>query len=105
MFPSIERELRSDKKERSDRQAIDVFGKNVQELLLGSPVRGKTILGFDPAYRTGCKLALIDAQGEVLHHDVIYPTKPQEDVAGATKKLVELINKYSVDLIVIGNGT
>ena len=105
VYPSIEREIRTSKKEDSDRQAIIVFGNNTQDLLLGSPLRGKVVMGFDPAFRTGCKIAIVDATGKFLHNDVIYPTQPQEDVVGATKKLLDMIAKYHVDIISIGNGT
>ena len=105
IFPSIEREIRADKKQRADTEAIDVFGKNVQELLLLPPVKGKVILGFDPAYRTGCKIAVIDATGKVLDHTVIYPTKPQNDYTKSAATITDLITKHTIQLIVIGNGT
>ncbi len=105
VYPSIERELRSNKKELSDREAIDVFGKNVQAMLMLPPVKGKVILGFDPAYRTWCKLAVIDATGKFLHNDVIYPTKPQQKIAESAATLTAMVKKYSIDLICIGNGT
>lgn len=104
-IPSLERELRSDKKRRSDEAAIKLFGENLKQLLMTPPVRGKTVLGFDPAYRTGCKLAVIDPTGKFLDNTVIYPTKPQEDVVWAEKKILELITTYGINLIIIGNGT
>ncbi len=105
IFPSLERELRSAKKERADEQAIQVFGQNIQELFLSPPVRWKTILWFDPAYRTWCKLAVINPQWAVLDYGVIYPTKPQEDTLKSEKFLLARIKTYKIDLIVIGNGT
>lgn len=105
LVPSLERELRSDKKRWSDESAIKLFGENLKQLLLTPPVRGKTVLGFDPGYRTGCKLAVIDPTGKFLAHDVVYPTAPQNDSTGASKTILHLIDKHGVDLIVIGNGT
>ena len=78
-IPSLERELRSDKKRRSDEAAIKLFGENLKQLLMTPPVRGKTVLGFDPGFRTGCKLAVMDSTGKFLANDVIYPTAPKED--------------------------
>ncbi len=105
LHPSLEREYRSEKKEQSDREAIEIFGKNVEELLLSSPVRGKVIMGFDPAYRTGCKIAIIDETGKFLDTTVVYPTAPQNKTAEAEKVLCALIAKYNIGLICIGNGT
>jgi len=105
LHPSLERELRSAKKEKSDREAIDIFGKNVEELLLSSPVKGKTILGFDPAYRTWCKLAVIDHTGKYLDSEVIYPTRGEADIKPAKQSLLALIKKHNIGLICIGNGT
>ncbi len=105
LHPSLERELRSAKKEKSDREAIDIFGKNVEELLLSSPVKGKTILGFDPAYRTWCKLAVIDHTGKYLASEVIYPTRGEADIKPSKQSLLALIKKYNIGLICIGNGT
>lgn len=104
-LPSIEREFRSEKKRRADEAAIKLFGENLKQLLLTPPVRGKTTLGFDPAYRTGCKLAVVDPTGKFLAKTVIYPTAPQNDVSGATRELLGLIKQYGIELIVIGNGT
>ena len=103
--PSIDREIRSDLTEKAEEQAIKVFGKNAKQLLLGAPLKGITVMGFDPAYRTGCKIAIIDETVKVLDITTVYPTEPQNDVAGAEKELVRLINKDHVDMIAIGNGT
>lgn len=103
--PSIEREIRNDLTEKAEEKAIKVFGQNAKQLLLGSPIKGQTVIGFDPAYRTGCKIAVIDDTGKVLDTNTIYPTAPQNDVEGSKKILVNLINKYDVDMIAIGNGT
>ena len=88
-----------------DEQAIKVFGKNAKQLLLGAPLKGLTVLGFDPAYRTGCKLAVIDETGKVLDTVVVYPTEPQNDIEGAKKELIRLIVKDKINMIAIGNGT
>ena len=103
--PSIEREIRSDLTEKSEEKAIKVFGQNAKQLLLGAPIKGKTVMGFDPAYRTGCKIAIIDETGKVLDTSTVYPTAPQNDVEGAKKTLLNLIEKNHVDMIAIGNGT
>ena len=103
--PSIDREIRSDLTEKAEEKAIKVFGKNAKQLLLGAPIKGKTVMGFDPAYRTGCKIAVIDETGKVLDTATVYPTEPQNDVEGAKKVLINLINKNNVKLIAIGNGT
>ncbi len=103
--PSVDREIRSDLTEKAEEQAIKVFGKNAKQLLLGAPIKGITVMGFDPAYRTGCKIAIIDETGKVLDITTVYPTEPQNDVQGAEKELVRLINKDHVDMIAIGNGT
>ena len=103
--PSIDREIRNDLTEKAEEKAIKVFGKNAKQLLLGAPIKGKTVMGFDPAYRTGCKIAVIDETGKVLDIDTVYPTAPQNDVEGAKKKLLNLISKDKVDMIAIGNGT
>lgn len=104
-LPSLEREFRSEKKRRADESAIKLFGENLKQLLLTPPVRGKTVLWFDPAYRTGCKLAVVDPTGKFLAKNVIYPTPPQNDLAGAEKTVIDFIKEYGIDLIVIGNGT
>ena len=103
--PSIDRELRSDLTENAEEKAIKVFGKNAKQLLLAAPLKGITVMGFDPAYRTGCKIAVIDETGKVLATTTVYPTEPQNDIQGAKKELIELINKYNVSMIAIGNGT
>ena len=101
----MDREIRSDLTDKADIQAIDVFGKNAKQLLLGAPLKGYTVLGFDPAYRTGCKLAVIDETGKVLDTAVLYPTEPQNDIEGSTIKLIDLILKNKINIIAIGNGT
>jgi uncharacterized protein len=103
--PSVDREIRADLTEKADSQAIKVFGKNATQLLLASPIKGKTVIGFDPAYRTGCKIAVIDETGKLLDTTTIYPTEPQNDVEGAKKELFRLIEKDNADLFAIGNGT
>ena len=103
--PSVDREIRADLTERADKQAIEVFGKNAKQLLLGAPLKGLTVLGFDPAYRTGCKLAVIDETGKVLDTGVIYPTEPQNDIEGSEKELIKLIVKNNIQMIALGNGT
>ena len=103
--PSIDREIRSDLTEKAENGAIKVFGKNAKPLLLAPPLKGLTVMGFDPAYRTGCKIAVIDETGKLLATTTVYPTEPQNDIAGAKKELKVLIEKYKVDIIAIGNGT
>ena len=103
--PSIDREIRSDLTEKAEEKAIKVFGQNAKQLLLGAPIKGKTVMGFDPAYRTGCKIAVIDETGKVLDTATVYPTAPQNDVEGAKKTLLDLIEKDHIDVIAIGNGT
>ncbi len=103
--PSIENELRSALTKNAEEAAITVFGKNLTQLLMQPPVAGKTVLGWDPAFRTGCKLCVVDPTGKVLDTAVIYPTAPQNKVAEAKKVLTKLIEKYHVDIISVGNGT
>ncbi len=103
--PSLTREIRNAISERAEEQAIAVFGINLKQLLLQPPLKGKVVMGFDPAYRTGCKLAVIDANGKLLDYQTIYPTKPQSDVVKSEKTLLKLVEKYGVELIAIGNGT
>lgn len=105
IFPSIEREIRSDLTEKASEQAIKMFEVNLKPLLMQPPLKGRVILGLDPAYRTGCKIAVIDSNGNVLDHCVIHPTPPQSKVEEAKAKLKELIYKHKVDVISIGNGT
>ncbi len=103
--PAIEREIRSKLTEDAEDGAISVFGKNLEQLLLAPPIAGKVVLGWDPAFRTGCKLAVVDSTGKVLDTKVIYPTAPQNKVEESKKELKKLIGKYHVDLISVGNGT
>ena len=103
--PSIEREIRSDLTEKAEEQAIKVFGKNAKQLLLQPPIKNMTVMGFDPAYRTGCKIAVIDKTGKVLATTTVYPTEPQNDVEGAKKVLKDLIKKHHINMVAIGNGT
>ncbi len=105
IFPSLERELRADLTEMASEQAIKIFGVNLKQLLMQPPVKGKVTLGLDPAYRTGCKIAVVDATGKVLDTTVIYPTPPQNKVEEAKEKLKALIKKHKVTAISIGNGT
>ncbi|MCM1192115.1 MAG: RNA-binding transcriptional accessory protein [Butyrivibrio sp.] len=103
--PAIEREIRNALTEKAEDGAISVFGKNLEQLLLQPPIAGKVVLGWDPAFRTGCKLAVVDPTGKVLDTKVIYPTAPQNKVEEAKAELKKLINRYHVDLISVGNGT
>lgn len=103
--PAIEREIRNELTEKAEDGAIAVFGKNLEQLLLQPPIAGKVVLGWDPAFRTGCKLAVVDATGKVLDTKVIYPTAPQNKVEEAKAELKRLIKKYDIDLISVGNGT
>ncbi len=103
--PSIEREIRNYLTEKAEEKSINVFAKNLNQLLMESPLVGKTILGWDPAFRTGCKLAIIDETGKVLDTELIYPTAPQNKVKEAIKTVRELIEKYNINVIAIGNGT
>ena len=103
--PAIEREIRNELTEKAEDGAISVFGKNLQQLLMQPPIAGKVVLGWDPAFRTGCKLAVVDETGKVLDTKVIYPTAPQNKVEEAKRELKKLIDKYNVSLISVGNGT
>lgn len=103
--PSIDREIRADLTEKAEEKAIKVFGQNAKQLLLQAPIKGMRVMGFDPAYRTGCKIAVIDETGKLLDYTTVYPTEPQNDIEGAKKKLKELIAEYHVSMIAIGNGT
>lgn len=103
--PSIEREIRSELTEGAQTGAIKVFGKNLEQLLMQPPIKGEVVLGWDPAFRTGCKLAVVDATGKVLDTKVIYPTEPQNKVAESKAELKKLIDKYGITLISVGNGT
>ena len=103
--PSIEREIRGELFEEASEKAIEVFGVNAKNLLMQPPIKNVVVMGFDPAYRTGCKIAIIDDTGKLLDYTTIYPTQPQNDIVGATKSMIELINKYNVNIIALGNGT
>lgn len=103
--PSIEREIRGELFEEASEKAIEVFGVNAKNLLMQPPIKNVVVMGFDPAYRTGCKIAIIDDTGKLLDYTTIYPTQPQNDIAGATKSMIELIDKYNVNIIALGNGT
>ncbi len=103
--PAIERDIRNELTENAENGAISVFGKNLEQLLMQPPIAGKVVLGWDPAFRTGCKLAVVDATGKVLDTKVIYPTAPQNKVEEAKKELKKLISQYHVDIISVGNGT
>jgi uncharacterized protein len=103
--PAVEREIRNELTEKAENGAINVFGKNLEMLLMQPPIAGKVVLGWDPAFRTGCKLAVVDATGKVLDTKVIYPTEPQNKVEEAKRELKKLIEKYHIDLISVGNGT
>lgn len=105
LLPSIEREVHAILKERSDLQAINTFGKNLSQLLLTPPLHKRTILGVDPAFVSGCKIALIDANGTYITHDVIYPTEPKKDYEGAKKRVEKLLQQYEINAVAIGNGT
>ena len=103
--PSIEREVRNELTEHAEERAIHIFAENLRNLLLQPPLKGKVVLGIDPAYRTGCKLAVVDETGKVLHIDVIYPHPPKNEVEKAKEKLKQLLHMYQIELIAIGNGT
>lgn len=105
IWPAIEREIRNELTERAEDGAINVFGKNLEQLLMQPPIAGKVVLGWDPAFRTGCKLAVVDETGKVLDTKVIYPTPPQNKVAESKAELKKLIQKYNISLISVGNGT
>ncbi len=112
LFPSIEREIRSDLLEKASDQSISVFALNLEQLLLTPPLKNRVVLGFDPAYRTGCKLAVVGVNGDFIYKDVIYPHKKNENevvseerILASEKKIVDIVNKYNVELIAIGNGT
>ena len=103
--PAIEREIRNDLTEKAEDGAISVFGQNLKQLLMQPPIAGKTVLGWDPAFRTGCKLAIVDETGKVLYTKVIFPTAPQNKVEESIKIVLDLVKKYNVSLISLGNGT
>ncbi|QST00311.1 RNA-binding transcriptional accessory protein [Pontibacillus sp. ALD_SL1] len=103
--PSVEREVRTSLSERAEEQAIDVFSKNLKNLLLQPPLKGRAVLGVDPAYRTGCKLSVVDETGKVQAIKVVYPTPPKNDKKGAEKVILQLMKEYPIELVAIGNGT
>lgn len=105
IFPSLENEIRNNLTEKANDQAIKMFGSNLKPLLMQPPIKGKTVLAVDPAYRTGCKLAVVDGNSRVLFTGVIYPTPPQSKIAESEKRVLELIDKFKIDCISIGNGT
>lgn len=105
IFPSLENEIRNNLTEKANEQAIKMFGSNLKPLLMQPPIKGKTVLAVDPAYRTGCKLAVVDGNSRVLFTGVIYPTPPQSKIAESEKRVLELIDKFKIDCISIGNGT
>ena len=103
--PSVEREIRTDLFDSASEGAIKLFSDNLKNLLMGAPLKGKTVLGYDPGYRTGCKLAVVDKTGKVIDTAVIFPTKPREDIEGSKAVVTRLIKRYGVDVVAIGNGT
>ena len=105
LVPSVEREIRSNLTERAQLKSVDLFAMNVEKLLLQSPMKNKWVLGFDPAYKHGCKLAVVDPTGKMLEIAVIYPHAPQNQVAEAKKVTLDLLNRYPIDIVAIGNGT
>ncbi|MBQ1878685.1 MAG: RNA-binding transcriptional accessory protein, partial [Erysipelotrichaceae bacterium] len=105
LFPSIEREIRSELSEKAQNGSIEIFSMNLEKLLLQAPIRGRVVMGFDPAFRTGCKLAILDATGKMLHIDKIFPHQPVNDVTNAKIKMLDLIRRYHVEIVAIGNGT
>ena len=105
MAPSVEREMRNMLTERAETEAVKVFAKNTEKLLMVPPVKGARIISIDPGYRTGCKVAVINETGKLLAYTTVYPTQPKNDVAGTEKVLKKLADKYKINVIVIGNGT
>ena len=105
IFPSIEREIRSDLTDKGEEGAILVFKENLKALLMQPPIKGKTVMGYDPGFRTGCKIAILDSTGKFLENVAVYPTEPKKDIEGTKKTLKALIKKYDVDVISLGNGT
>lgn len=103
--PAIENEVAAEAKVKADTTAIDTFTNNLRQLLLASPLGSKRILAVDPGFRTGCKTVCLDANGNLLHHDVIYPTPPKSDIAGSTRKILSMIDRYAIEAIAVGNGT
>ncbi|WP_125149486.1 helix-hairpin-helix domain-containing protein, partial [Clostridium carnis] len=105
IYPSIEREIRSELTDIGEEGAIKIFKENLKALLLQAPIKGKVVMGYDPGFRTGCKIAILDETGKFLENTAVYPTVPKKDIEGTKKKLKELIYKYNVDVISLGNGT
>ncbi|MGL4573114.1 MAG: Tex family protein [Clostridium sp.] len=105
IYPSIEREIRNELTDKGEEGAINIFKENLKALLLQAPIKGKVVMGYDPGFRTGCKIAVLDSTGKFLENTAVYPTAPRNDVDGTKKKLKELINKHNVDVISLGNGT
>ena len=105
IFPSIEREIRNELTDKGEEGAIKIFKENLKALLLQAPIKGKVVMGFDPGFRTGCKIAILDATGKFLENTAVYPTLPKKDIEGTKKTLKALISKYDVDVISLGNGT
>ena len=105
IFPSIEREIRSELTDKGEEGAILIFKENLKALLMQAPIKGKTVMGYDPGFRTGCKIAVLDSTGKFLENVAVYPTVPRRDIEGTKKTLKELIYKYDVDVISLGNGT
>ena len=105
IFPSLEREIRSDLKDVASEKAIEVFSSNLEKLLLTPPMKEKTVLGLDPAFRTGCKLAVVDKTSRVRNISVIYPHEPQNEWEKAKDTIKKIIKEYDIDIIAIGNGT
>ena len=105
IYPSIEREIRSELTEKGEEGAIKIFKENLKALLLQAPIKGKVVMGYDPGFRTGCKIAILDKNGKFLENTAVYPTVPKKDIEGTKKTLKALINKYDVDVISLGNGT
>ena len=103
--PSIEREIRNELTEKAEEQAIHIFSENLRNLLLQPPLKGKVVLGVDPAYRTGCKLAVVDETGKVLEIGVIYPHPPVSKQKEAREKFISILKSYKVEMVAIGNGT
>ena len=105
IFPSIEREIRSELTDKGEEGAILIFKENLKALLMQAPIKGKTVMGYDPGFRTGCKIAVLDSTGKFLENVAVYPTVPRRDIIGTKKTLKELIYKYDIDVISLGNGT